>query len=146
MWKDVPVLFFPSKRGEKTWPTGLGGSSVSSPPPPPPPPHTHTHTPHPLPLLLPPEKMLNLCYTAKRLLRFFHHHSGAQKKEEGVGVDVSACLSSLFFLLLGKNNTGISFHIPQVGLRSLAGFWHTWEFHSKWRLRGCCPEPFNYLD
>ena len=23
MWKDVPVLFFPSKQGEKTWQTGL---------------------------------------------------------------------------------------------------------------------------
>ena len=43
----------------------------------------------------------------------------------------------------GKNNTETSFHMTQVGLRSLGGFWHTWKFHSKWRLRGCCPEPFN---
>ena len=34
MWKDVPVLFFPSKQGEKTWQTGLKFC-----PPPPPPPH-----------------------------------------------------------------------------------------------------------
>ena len=119
--------FFPSKQGEKTWLTGLK-------------------------FCLPPEKMLNtrdmdtLCYTTKRLLRFFQHHSGAQRKGGGGGggVDFSSCLSSLFSMLLGKNNTGISFHITQVGLRSLAGFWHTWEFHSKWQLSGCHPEPFNY--
>ena len=54
-----------------------------------------------------------------------------------------ACLSSLFFLLLGENNTGTSFQITQVGSRGLVGFWHTWKFQSKWQLRGCCPEPFN---
>ena len=44
----------------------------------------------------------------------------------GVGErELSACLSSLFFLLSGKNNTGTSFHITQVSLRSLGGFWHT---------------------
>ena len=31
----------------------------------------------------------------------------------------SSMSGSLFFLLLGKNNTGTSFHITQVGLRSL---------------------------
>ena len=29
-------------------------------------------------------------------------------------------------------NTGTSFHITQLGLRSLGGFWHTWNFHLKW--------------
>ena len=37
----------------------------------------------------------------------------------GVERELQACLSSLFFLLLGKNNTGTSFQITQVGLRSL---------------------------
>ena len=27
----------------------------------------------------------------------------------------------------------------------LGGFWHTWKFQSKWRLRGSCPEPFNCI-
>ena len=61
----------------------------------------------------------------------------------GVERDLQACLSSLFFLLLGINNRGTSFQITQVGSRSLGGFWHTWKFQSKWRLRGSCPEPFN---
>ena len=43
------------------------------------------------------------------------------------------------------NNTGTSFHITQVDLRSLGGFWHTCKFQSKWRLRGSCPEPFKYI-
>ena len=59
--------------------------------------------------------------------------------------ELQACLSSLFLLLLGKNNTGISFPITQVGSQSLGGFWHTWKFQSKWQLRGSCPEPFNCL-
>ena len=45
---------------------------------------------------------------------------------------------------LGKNNTGTSFHITRVSLQSLGGFWHTWTFQLKWRLRDCCPEPFNW--
>ena len=51
--------------------------------------------------------------------------------------------SILNMLLLGKKNTGTSFQITQVGPRSLGGFWQTWKFQSKWRLRGSCPEPFN---
>ena len=55
--------------------------------------------------------------TAKILLTSFGGTEG-----EGVGVDFRACLSSLFSAFLGKNNTGTSFHITQVGLLSLAGF------------------------
>ena len=40
----------------------------------------------------------------------------------GGEVDFRACLSSLFSLLLGKDNKGTSFHITQVGLRNLGGF------------------------
>ena len=60
--------------------------------------------------------------------------------------ELQACLSSLFFLLLGRNNTGTSFQITQVGSRSLGGFWHTWKFQSKSRLRGSCPESFKCMD
>ena len=81
----------------------------------------HPHTP---PLLLPPEKVLNL---------------------DTRDMNTFSCLCAMFScLLVGKKNTGTSFHITQVGLRSLGRFWHTWKFNAKWQLRNCCPEPFNY--
>ena len=130
IWKDVPVLFFPKSR--KTWQTGLK-FSFNPPPPPPPPPHTHTHT-HPN-CSFPPEKCWiwihetweTPCYTVgwwgveRENFRpvcqvFFPAFRGKQHR-------------NIFY------NTGTSFHITQVGLRSLGGFWHTWKFQSKWRLR-----------
>ena len=45
---------------------------------------------------------------------------------------VCQVFSPCFACSEGKNNTGTSFHMTQVSLRSLAGFWHTWKFHSKW--------------
>ena len=75
---------------------------VLSPHPPPPP-------PTPLPdCSFPPEKCWIWIHeiwkpraTWQNLLRFFWHHSVAQR-ERGVGVDFCACLSSLFSLVLGQ--------------------------------------------
>ena len=100
-------------------------SSLSTTTPPPPPPQ----------LLLSSWKMLNLNTwdMRKPMLQGKRQWGGVGKRE------LQACLQSLFFLILGKNNTGTSFHITQVGSGSLGGFWHTWKFQSKWRLRGSCP-------
>ena len=95
--------------------------------------------PHPTPPVAPfLLKMLNL---DTRDMRNPVLHG---KKQWGGERELWACLSSLSFLLSGKNNTGTSFHITQVGLWSLGGLWHTWKFQSKWRLCDSCPEPFNY--
>ena len=118
-------------QGEKTWQTGLKFSLPTPPPPPPP-------TPPPHPPIAP--FLLKTCWiwiheiwtpratrlkTAKILLTSF----GGTEGEGGGGVvDFCPCLSSIFSMVLGKNNTGTSSHITQVGLRSLGGFWHTWNF------------------
>ena len=99
---------------------------------------------HPPP---PPPHCFFPCSTGFLISRIqIQHFSGGKEQLGGGGGverELQACLSSLFFLLLGKNNTGTSFQITQVGSRSLDGFWHTWKFQSKWRLRGSCQEPFN---
>ena len=80
------------------------------------------------------------------------HFSGGRSNEGGGGGGgvcgetrtLGLFVKSFLPALRGKNNAGTFFHMTQVGLRSLGGFWHTWKFHLKWQLRGCCPEPFNY--
>ena len=66
-------------------------------------------------------------------------------------VIVKRCSCIVFSLKAGRKDLANrpkvlspSFHITQVGLRSLGRFWHTWKFNAKWHLRDCCPEPFNY--
>ena len=120
VWREKMFLccFFPKSR--KTWQTGLKFSFI---PPPPPPPHTHTHTRRPLNCSFPPEK----CW--------IWIHEIWEERTSGLFV-------KSFLPAFRENNTGTSFHITRVGLRSLGGFWH---FQSKWRLRASCPEPFNYL-
>ena len=101
------------------WQTGL---KVSLPPPPPPPPHTHTHTPL---CLLP----CSTGFLISRVSKFSIFQE--ERSNWGVCVWVERELQACpFFLLLGKNNTGTSFQITQVDLRSLGGFWHTWKFQS----------------
>ena len=123
IWKDVPVLFFFPKSRKKRL-DKQAWSSLSIPPPPP-------------NCSFPPEKCWIWIHEIWETPRYTAKNSGVGGKRE-----LWACLSRLSFLLLGKSNTGTYFHITKVGLRNLGGFWHTWKFQSKCRLRGSCPEPF----
>ena len=126
MWKDVPVLFFPKSR--KTWQTGLKFSLPT----------------HPTVFCRLARGFSYLVYPNSAFFRRKGAIGGGGGCGGGVERELQACLSSLFFLLLGKNNTGTSFQITQVSSQSLGGFWHTCKFQSKWWLRDSCPEPFNY--
>ena len=127
MWKDVPVLLFPQKQ------VGKGGTQAWK----------STTTP-PLSSSVPPNDVKRIlavfCLPVQGVhisQSKFSTFSGGRNNGRGGGggeVDFRACLSSLFSVLLGKNNTGTSFHITQDGLRSLGGFWHTWKFNAKCHL------------
>ena len=134
MWKDVPVLLFSLQAGRKD--LTHRPKVLSHPPPPPPtPPPSHCSS------LLPSWNSVGFGCTT-----FEHPLLDGKKLCEcvsvcvcvcvwggGGGVDFHACV--FFYLLVGKNNTGTSFHKRRVGLRSMGGFWHTWKFNSKtWLL------------
>ena len=131
MWKDVPLLFFPYKQEEKCG-TQATQAWKSTPPP--------TEVP-------PNGVKRNLAVLLSSTWCSYVQIQHSFRREEqwggggggwgggwGLRERTSACVSSLFSLLVGKNNTGTSFHITQVGLRSLGGFWHTWKFDTKCRL------------
>ena len=96
---------------------------------PPPPPHPH---PPPSPSV-PQNDVKKILAVFCRVARGFHisciqiqHFSGGKEQLEGGGGGGER--EKTLGLFVGKNNTGTSFQITQVGLQSLGGFWHTWNF------------------
>ena len=119
--------FFPPKPPRKD----LTNRHKSLPPPPPP--------SYPVPLIDVKTVLAVFCRLALGVhISCIQIQHFLRREEQGGGggggenFRPTVFVKSFLPALREKNNTGTSFHVIQLGLWSLGGFWHTWKFQSKW--------------